>query len=389
MIKNQFYKAISSLNNTGNSFLPLHEPYFNDSDAEHVLETVKSGWVSYQGQMVKNFETALSYFLEMPYVIPIVNGTSALFITLKALKIGLGDEVLIPSLTFAATANAVIHVGAIPHFIDSCTNTFNVDFDKLETYLDEIAFLNDDRILINKKTKNKIKAIIPVHVLGSSCDIHKLQKIANKYSLLIIEDAAEALGSEYQGKKISALTGTGVVSFNGNKIITTGGGGAIITQDKALFLYITHLSTTAKKPHNYEFDHDEIGYNLRLPALNAALGCSQLQKLTMLLKKKRQLYNNYKAIFREYNFGDVFNPDSFGLSNCWLNAFILNDDVSDAKNDILDFLNSMNIGVRPFWKPLHTLDIYKDCPAANCSGAEYIYKKVICLPSSANLVQDA
>jgi perosamine synthetase len=386
---NEFYKIISKVIAPSSSITPLHAPALNHEDVRSVTQTIETGWVSYQGEMVKKFEQELSNYLNAPYVISIVNGTSALFITLKYLGIDLNDEVLLPSLTFAATANAVVHAGGIPHFIDSTEMTLNIDYDKLDKYLEEICFINDKGILINKRTSNPIKALIPVHVLGSSCDIQKIKEISQKFSLRIIEDAAEALGSEYQSQKISALTGVGILSFNANKIITTGGGGAIVTQNEKLAYNIRHLTTTAKKSHRYEFEHDAIGYNLRLPALNAALGFSQLLKLNSFLSKKRELYMRYKDAFRESNLGKIFDPDSFGLSNCWLNAFILDKDEKNQKNNILNFLNDKGIQARPLWKPLHTLAIYKNYPHSDCSVTENLYARVICLPSSTVLVNDA
>lgn len=385
----QFYQAVRSVVGSSDKLIGLHEPLFDHEDTSSVSKTIESGWVSYQGEMVKLFEQELSSYLNMPNVISIVNGTSALFITLKALGIGPHIEVLLPSLTFAATANAVSHVGAIPHFIESCEKTFGIDFDKLEAYLHKQTHFDNDGNLVNNTTKNRIKAIIPVYVLGAPFDVAHLQKVAKKYNLQIIEDAAEALGSKYNDKAISALTGIGILSFNGNKILTTGGGGAVVVQDDAVAQKIRHLTTTAKRSHAYEFDHDEIGYNLRLPAINAALGCSQMNKLDVFLSNKRDLYNHYRKVFKDSVIGKMFDPDTHGQSNCWLNAFILNDDMKEHKNVLIEFLNDRGIAARPFWKPLHTLDIYKDFPRDDCSVTVNLYERVICLPSSASLVKNA
>ena len=389
MVNNQFYKIVRSVVGASNQPIGLHEPSFGQDDETCVLKTVRSGWVSYQGEMVKQFEQTLASYLEAPNVISVVNGTTALFVVLKALNIGVNDEVLVPSLTFAATVNAVCHAGAIPHFVDSCELTFAIDFDKLEIYLHANTFLDDNGSLINKKTGNQIKAIVPVHILGASFDIPRLKEIAFKFNLQIIEDAAEALGSKYKDKRVSALTGLGILSFNGNKIITTGGGGAIVLHDDLLAQKLRHLTTTAKKPHKYEFEHDEIGYNLRMPALNAALGYSQMNKINVFLEKKRVLYNNYESAFNNCGFGNMFNPDLFGESNCWLNAFILDKESKPQKNHILDFLNDQGVSARPMWKPLHLLDIYRDYPRADCMVANDLYERVICLPSSARLANNA
>lgn len=385
LVSEIIFEKISCVLPKTKTAISLHEPYIDQDDAACVSSTVLSGWVSYQGEMVNNFEKSLEKYLNVPYVVSMVNGTAALYIALKALGLKPNDEVIIPSLTFAATANAVCHTGAIPHFVDSCGQTLAIDFDKLEIYLDSAAFLDDAGRLINKTTKNEIKAIIPVHVLGASFNIARLQEIASKFHLQIIEDAAEALGSEYDGQKVSASTGIGIISFNGNKIITTGGGGAVVIQDAALAQKIRHLSTTAKKPHRYEFEHDEIGHNLRLPAINAALGYSQMQKIDSFLKKKKNLYKKYVSTFSDIDIGNMFNPNSFGESNNWLNAFILSDKNKSQKNEVLDYLNDRNISARPLWKPLHMLDIYKYCPRSDCSSTSGLYERVICLPSSAFL----
>lgn len=389
MLPEIFYNVIRTLIGSHHHSVSLHEPSFDEEDLVCVHKTIQSGWVSYQGEMVQKFEQLLAEYLGMPYVISIVNGTSALFMALKCLGIGCKDEVLVPAITFSATANAVLHVGAIPHFIDSCEKTFGIDFDKLEAYLDTNTFINTDGCLINKNTKNVIKAIIPVYVLGAALDIQRLQAIAKKYHLQVVEDAAEALGSNYGNQKISGFTGVGVLSFNGNKIITTGGGGAVVLQDEELAIKLRHLSTTAKKAHKFEFEHDEIGYNMRLPALNAALGYSQLKKINIYLQKKRELYCRYVEALNNIDIGKMFDPDSYGKSNCWLNAFVLNKNDKDLKNNILDYLNNHGVAARPLWKPLHLLGIYSNSPRANCETSQNLYEKVICLPSSPKLINHA
>lgn len=382
-----FSQTIRSVVDEETFLRALHEPAFDQDDILCVTDTVKSGWVSYQGGMVSLFQRDLeSYLGEEYHVVPVVNGTSALFLSLKCLEIGDQDEVLVPAITFIATSNAVCHTGAYPHFIDVCPKTLGIDCDKLDIYLSSNTHFDDQGFLVNKHTKKIIKAIIPVHTLGSSFDIDGIKKISQKYNLHIIEDAAEGLGSSYKTKKVSALTGLGILSFNGNKIITTGGGGAIVSSDKIFMEKVHHLSTTAKKNHRFEFDHDAIGYNLRLPALNAALGHTQLKKIDIFVNKKRDLYNRYKNALDDLKIGTVFNPDTFGNSNCWLNAFILNEDQKHLKNIILDHLNDNGIAARPLWRPLHLLEIYKNYPKSPCPNAENLYERIICLPSSPSLV---
>lgn len=385
IVAEAFFEKVKSVVQYRGKTIALHEPWLDKEDAACVNEVVLSGWVSYQGEMVRRFEQGLEEYLNVPNVISVVNGTAALYIALKVLDIRVNEEVLVPSLTFAATANAVCQVGAIPHFIDSCEKTFAIDFDKLEEHLERVTFVNDEGKLVNKNTNNIIKAIIPVYVLGASFDVKRMEELAKKFKIQVIEDAAEALGSEYGGQKVAALTGIGIISFNGNKIITTGGGGAVAVQDEELAKKIRHLSTTAKRPHRYEFEHDEIGYNLRLPALNAALGYSQMKKLQSFLKQKRNLHKKYANAFAKLDIGCMFEPDSFGHSNNWLNAFVLNVEYKKEKNAILDYLNNRGIQARPFWKPLHSLDIYDNCPRSGSATAVNLYERVICLPSSAFL----
>ncbi len=389
MIAKLLYDIISPAYRHFNEPIALHEPYLRKDDANVVAKVVEDGWVSYQGEMVAKFESALAFYLSVPEVICVDSGTAALFISLETLGIGAGDEVFIPSLTFAATANSVLHTGATPHFIDSDLETLNLDIEKLERYLQSDKFLKEQGRTVNRETGNMVKALVPVHVLGSSCDLDKITAVANKYHLMVIEDSAEALGSNYQNAKVSALSGVGILSFNGNKVITTGGGGAVVTDNKELAHTVRHLSTTAKKPHAYEFIHDRVGYNLRMPALNAALGYSQLQKIDVILKKKRALYLHYCELFNSSPYVKVFCPDSYGTANCWLNALVLNEEYALERDVIIEYFHKRKVFVRPLWKPLHSLAIYGDCPKANCEIAENIYQRTICLPSSPKLVDYA
>lgn len=368
------------------SQIALHEPSFDLEDQLTVQRTIQSGWVSYQGEMVKKFEEALATYLQIPSVVLMVNGTTALFMALKCLEIGPGHEVLIPATTFAATASAVCHVGATPHFIDSNEQTLGIDLEKLEHYLTQISDFDVKGNLINKQTGKIIKAIIPVYIFGAAFDIASLQLLAAKFNLQIIEDSAEALGSNYHEQKISGQTGIGILSFNGNKIITTGGGGAVALKDPELAQRIRHMSTTAKKPHAFEFDHTDIGYNLRMPALNAALGYSQFQKIDEVLTKKRKLYNAYVNKFAACDIGTMFDPDRYGQSNCWLNAFVLNEDQANLKTSIISSLIAQGIAARPLWKPLPSLEVYQQFPSAICDTANKLYQRVICLPSSPGLI---
>jgi perosamine synthetase len=364
-----------------NTPLSLHEPLLDETDLAAVQETISSGWVSYQGPMVKRFEEDLTNYLQAN-VISVVNGTVALFLSLKMCGVGIGDEVIVPAISFVATSNAVHQTGATPHFIDIEEKTLGIDLDKLEDYLDRIGRINNKGELINCTTQRVIKAIIPVYILGTPIDFERLSRIAQKYNLQIIEDAAESLGSIYEEQKLGTLAKISALSFNGNKIITTGGGGAIVTTDKDLSQKIRHMVTTAKVAHPYEFEHDEVAYNFRLPALNAALGVSQLKKLDDYLGAKKKVFIKYQEAFSSFSEGYIFEPNHYGTSNNWLNAIILNSKHAYMKNIIIEHCINLKISLRPLWKPLHLLQINANCPKSDCSKAEELYQRVICLPSS-------
>lgn len=257
----------------GKDFVPLHEPTFNKKEVEYVTDCVKTGWVSSVGAYVTRFEEDLAKFVGVKRAVAVVNGTAALHIALKVAGVEANDEVLMPSLTFIATANAVSYCGAIPHFVDVHEETLGMDPFKLDAYLEDISEVRNGE-LYNKETKRRIKALVPMHTFGHAVHLEELLVLAEKYYLVIVEDAAESLGTYYKGKHTGSFGKINAMSFNGNKIITTGGGGAILTDDEALADYAKHLTITAKVPHKWEYVHDEIGYNYRMPNINAALGCT-------------------------------------------------------------------------------------------------------------------
>jgi len=274
----------------------LHEPLFCGNEIKYLKKTITTNLVSSIGPFVKKFENQITKFTKSKYAISVVNGTEALHLSLVACGVKNNDEVLVPTITFVGTANAIVYSGGIPHFVDSEFETLGIDPLKLEKYLEEIT-IKKGKFYFNKKTKKRIKAIIPVHVFGNICKIDKLLKIAKKYNLVVIEDAAEALGSFFKNKHAGTFGLVGCFSFNGNKIITTGGGGAIITNNKSLSKKIRHLSTTAKINHRWEYIHDAVGYNFRMPNINAALGYAQMENLNNFLKSKRKLFLKYCSEF--------------------------------------------------------------------------------------------
>lgn len=363
----------------GKDFVPLHEPTFNEKEIEYVTDCIKTGWVSSVGSYVTRFEEELAKFVGVKRAVAVVNGTAALHVALKIVNVQENDEVLIPSLTFVATANAVSYCGAIPHFVDVHEETLGIDPFKLENYLNEIAELRNGE-LFNKLTNRRIKAIVPMHTFGHAVHLDEIVTLAEKYHLTLVEDAAESLGTYYKGKHTGSFGKVNAISFNGNKIITTGGGGAILTNDEKLADLAKHLTTTAKIPHKWEYVHDYIGYNYRMPNINAALGCAQLEKMNDFLKKKKELTAKYEEIVSELEGVQLFKQPSHSDSNYWLQTLILND--SFNREEVLAFLNENGVMSRPIWQPISELDMYKACPKMDLNVTSMLKRKIVNIPST-------
>lgn len=362
----------------------LHEPYFNGNEWKYVKDCIDSTWVSYVGKYVDRFEEMIANYTGARKAVAVVNGTAALQIALKVAGVKSGDEVLIPALTFVATANAVVHCGAIPHFVDSEEKTLGLDPHKLKDYLREIAQI-DANGCKNKKTGNRITTVIPMHTFGHPVDLDPLTEVCNKYKLIIIEDAAESLGSFYKGKHTGNWGKLSILSFNGNKTITTGGGGAIITNDEELAKLAKHLTTTAKVPHRWEFRHDHIGYNYRLPNINAALGCAQMEQLPGFLKKKRTLAERYQKAFQYIEGIKFFTEPPNAKSNYWLNVLLLDKADIKQRDKILEKTNDEGIMARPAWTLMNKLAMFKEAPKMDLSIAQRIEQRLINIPSSTTL----
>ncbi|WP_285397565.1 LegC family aminotransferase [Lysinibacillus sp. fls2-241-R2A-57] len=361
------------------NFVPLHEPTFNEKEVEYVTDCVKTGWVSSVGSYVTRFEEDLAKFVGVKRAVAVVNGTAALHIALKIVGVESNDEVLLPSLTFIATANAVSYLQAIPHFVDVNEETLGVDPFKLEKYLEEIAELRQGE-LYNKQTNRRIKALLPMHTFGHPCMMDELITLCEKYKLILIEDAAESLGSYYKGKHTGTFGKVSAMSFNGNKIITTGGGGAILTNDEELADYAKHLTTTAKVPHRWEFIHDEIGFNYRMPNINAALGCAQLEKMPEYIKQKRNLTKFYENLVANFEGIRLFREPFNTQSNYWLQAILLDEHYN--RDEILGFLNEQGVMSRPIWTPMHELEMFIQCPKMDLAVTERLKQRVINIPST-------
>ena len=368
----------------GSSPVALHEPSFEGNEWLYLKECLDSTFVSSVGKFVDRFEADLADYTGSKYAISVVNGTAALQIALKLAGVEANHEVLIPALTFVATANAVTYCNAIPHFVDSERKTLGIDALKLREYLQENSS-QQSGFCINNKTGRVIRALVPMHTFGHPSDIEGLLSIARDFNLALVEDAAESLGSFYQGQHTGTFGLFGTLSFNGNKTITTGGGGAIITNDDSLARYAKHLTTTAKIPHAWEFRHDEVGYNYRMPNINAALGCAQLEQLSSKLTAKRDLFSRYRAAFADIEGVTLFKEPQNCQSNYWLQTLVLDKDESDLRNKLLEATNLIGIMTRPVWEPLNDLVPYRNSPSMDLSSTQLISSLVINIPSSPGL----
>ena len=362
-------------------FYALHEPTFTGNELEYVGECIKTGWVSSAGKFVDRIEAQLAAYVGTKRAVAVVNGTAALQISLVASGLQTGDEVLVPTLTFVATANAVVHAGGIPHFVDTAESNLNIDPVNVAKHLEEIAIVSEGECR-NKRTGRRIFAIIPVHIFGHACQVDQFAGLAEKYHLVMIEDIAEGLGTWMRGQHVGKLGKLAALSFNGNKIVTTGGGGAVLTDDDKLADKIKYLTTTAKLPHRWEYAHDCVGYNFRMPNLNAALGCAQLEQMDIFLAKKRILAERYSEAFD--GLAEIrFMRESNGCrSNYWLNAISLTEPKMSVRDEILEVLNDQKIQSRPMWKLLHTLPMYTDLPRADIDYSVLHEAAVINIPSS-------
>ncbi len=362
----------------------LSEPNFDEQDISFLSKAISSSFVSTSGKEINLFEEQVSKFTKSKYAVAVVNGTSALHLSLKILGTKINDEIIMPSMTFIATANAISYCNAIPHFVEIEPANLGIDPGKLEKYLQSTTKIKNGNC-INIKTKRIIRGIVPVHMFGHPSKIEEIIKVAQKFNLFVLEDAAEALGSFYKGKHLGTFSNMGILSFNGNKIITTGGGGIILTNNKKLWKKAYHLSKTSKVNHQFEFIHDQIGYNYRMPNLNAALGLSQLKKLNKNIKKRRSLFKKYFKEFKNNNFADIYVEPKFSKSNYWLQTLLLNENSKNYKNLILEFLNKSGYSCRPAWSLIHKLKIYKNSPKMKLNITEDIYDKIINIPSSSFL----
>lgn len=366
----------------------LHEPEITRAEENQVLETLREGFVSYAGRHVALFEKQLADVCGTKAAIAVVSGTAAIHIVLAAYDIGADDEVLCPSLTFIASANAISHAGAVAHFVDCSEYDLGIDTDRLDQYLERITS-KADGICRNRATGRRLAAILPVHVFGHVGDMAGLRAVASKWGIPIIEDSTEALGSHDDAGLLFRVGAASVLSFNGNKIVTTGGGGAILTNDEDFAKRLKHLTTTAKLPHAWRFDHDEVGYNYRMPNINAALGIAQLNRLEDFVARKRRLAEIYRRACAGMSNWRFIEEPAGTKSNFWLNAVISPSPDMTLLEQTLAELHGAQYFCRPCWTPMHRLPIYADNPRDALTITENLADRIICLPSSPKLADIA
>jgi perosamine synthetase len=362
----------------------LHEPRFAGNEWAYLKECLDSTYVSSVGKFVDRFEAQLVELTGARFAVAVVNGTAALQVALQLMGVGREDEVLVPALTFVATAAAVVHCAAVPHFVDSGERDLGLDPLALREYLRDIAEIRADQC-INRRTGRVIRAIVPMHAFGHPLDIEGVLAVARDFHLGVLEDAAESIGSTVHGRHTGTFGLMGTFSFNGNKTVTTGGGGAIVTNDAKLARRAKHITTTAKLAHRWEFRHDEVGYNFRMPNLNAALGCAQLEQLPVFIKEKRRLFERYRAAFAEVRGVRLVGEPPGCRSNYWLQTLLLDQSLSEQRDVILEATNDAGFSTRPVWTLMHRLAPYEHYPRMPLPVAESLAARAINLPSSACL----
>jgi perosamine synthetase len=360
------------------NFIPLHIPHFGGKEKEYLLDTIDSTFVSSVGPYVDQFESMMQGITQTEKAVAVVNGTAGIQVALRLVGVKAGDEVITQALTFVATANAIAYQNASPIFLDVDIDTMGLSPKAVTAFLEEFGDLREDGCY-NKKTGKKISACVPMHTFGFPVHLDELIAICNNWKIPVVEDAAESLGSDYKGRPTGSLGKVGVFSFNGNKIVTSGGGGAIVSNDLLLGLKGKYLTTTAKVPHAYEFVHDELGYNFRMPNLNAALACAQLEQLDGFLENKRILAKEYQSFFALN--GIQFRTETPNTkANYWLMCVELE---SKADRDLfLKATNAQNVMTRPIWQLMFRLPMYDNCQRDEQVNAQFLEQRIVNIPSS-------
>lgn len=396
MDKEQIQNIISFIRGLypGRDFIALHEPHFSGNERRYTQDCIDSTFVSSVGKYVDRFEEMIREFTGAKYAIATVNGTAALHIALKLAGVEYGDLVLTQALTFIATCNAIAYCGAEPVFVDIGRDTLGMSPESLENWLKANAVIvagncyyqpRQGTAVADVETAKRlglkrICACVPMHTFGHPCQIDRIVAICDRHHIPVVEDSAESIGSYYQDQHTGTFGKLGIFSFNGNKTITTGGGGMVVTDDDELGPLAKHITTTAKKPHPWRFEHDRIGYNYRLPNINAALGCAQMEKLPLILKNKRETARAYQSFFADFEGIEFIDEPKDCISNFWLNAILLKD--VQAREAFLKETNENKVMTRPAWILMNELQMYKDCIAADLSVSQAMADKLVNIPSS-------
>ena len=372
---------IKSLYPTENP-VPLHAPRFSGNEKKYLIDCIDTTYVSYVGQYVSRFEDEVRQHTGAKYAIAVSTGTAALHVALLLAEVAPGEEVITQPLTFIATANAISYCSAQPVFVDVERSTLGLDPGKLNEFLINNGILKSDGRCYNKVTGRKIAACVPMHTFGHPVRIDEIIEVCQRYQIPVVEDAAEALGSFYKGQHTGTFGELGILSFNGNKPVTTGGGGMIITNDEALATKAKHLTTTAKKTHPWEFFHDDVGYNYRMPNINAAVGCAQMECFAGILKNKRTTAKMYKQFFQDIGIPFVIEP-AHARSNYWLNAIVLKD--RQERDRFLAYATAKGIQARPVWTLMPNLTMYRQCQSTSLETAQWLEDRMINIPSSVRI----
>ena len=363
----------------GGDFIPLSVPVFAGNEKKYLNECIDTTFVSSVGKFVDRFEEDIAKFTGCKRAVVCVSGTNALHISLMLAGVERGDEVLTQALTFIATCNALSYIGAVPVFIDVDRDTMGLSPTAVRKWLEKNAEIKDNQCF-NKNTHRRVKACVPMHTFGHPVHLDELVKVCNEYHIELVEDAAESIGSLYKGKHTGTFGKIGALSFNGNKTITTGGGGMMLFNDEKLGAYAKHITTQAKIPHRWEFRHDHIGYNYRMPNINAALGCAQLENIDKYIESKRQTAAAYKEFFKNVPDVEFFSEPDGCRSNYWLNAIILKD--RDMQQEFLQFSNDNGVMTRPIWELMNRLPMFEKCENDGLENTIYFADRVVNIPSS-------
>jgi len=373
-----FVEHVKKVFNTSD-FIPLHEPRFIGNERKYVADCIDSTFVSSVGKYVDMFEEMIAEFTGAKYAVATVNGTAALHIALLMAGVKADDEIITQPLTFIATANAISYCNAHPVFVDVELDTMGMSPEKLSDFLQKNCEQKSDGYCYNKLTKRKLAACVPMHTYGHPCRIDEIAKICQQYNIELVEDAAESIGSLYKNKHTGTFGKFGVLSFNGNKTITTGGGGMVITDDPKLAKKAKHITTTGKVPHRWEYVHDLVAYNYRMPNINAALGCAQMENLKMFIENKRALFQSYKEFFNGKTIS-VFEEPEHSYSNYWLNVAILSN--NDEREAFLQYTNDNGVMTRPIWQLMNKTSMYKNAQCGSLENSEWLEDRVVNIPSS-------